>query len=166
LGSILIDSGDITESELQQCVEEQCIEVLSRVISASSGNFVFHADARVSPRTEIVPLNSDRILLEAARRTDSLAALRGMLPDDGAPLMLNIDIENSADALNDAEVSIASALYNRSANLRELSASVPFDDATLWQILISMRAQGWVVDGERGFSSALAQMPTIHVAAD
>ena len=88
LGSILIDGGFITEAQLHQCIEEQCIEVLARIIAAESGIFVFHRESRVSPQTEIVPLNSDRILLEATRRTDEITRLRTMLPDELAPLML------------------------------------------------------------------------------
>jgi hypothetical protein len=166
LGSILIDDGYITEAELQLCVEEQCIEVLSHVISASSGNFVFHAGSRVPPGTEIVSLNSDRILLEAARRTDTLAALRGMLPEDSAPLMLSPDIDDNADTLTDTEVLVASALYDRPANLRGLSSSIPVDNATLWQTVIGMRARGWIVDARRSISPELEPLPTIHVAAD
>lgn len=166
LGSILIDGGYITESELRQCVEEQCIEVLSRVISASSGNFVFHADTRVSPRTEIVALNSDRILLEAARRTDSLAALRSLLPDDSAPLALSPEIDSGADALSDSEILVASALYSGPASLRDLSSAVSLDDATLWHTVISMRAQGWIVDASQSVSVESAPLPTTRVAAD
>src|SRR5215216_740410 len=41
LGTILIERGLITEAELAKCVEEQCIEILARVIAADRGMFVF-----------------------------------------------------------------------------------------------------------------------------
>ena len=46
LGSILIDGGFISEAQLHQCIEEQCIEVLARIIAAESGIFVFHGESR------------------------------------------------------------------------------------------------------------------------
>jgi hypothetical protein len=165
LGSILIDGGYITESQLHQCVEEQCIEILSRVISADSGIFVFHADARIAARTEIVDLNSDRILLEATRRTDEMTALRERLPDDQAPLMLSANIDHDADTMNDTEIIVASALFGVTASMRDLGERVPIDDLTLWQTVIAMRDRGWIVAGAHDVSAA-QDLPQIHVAAD
>jgi hypothetical protein len=145
LGTILIENGFITEQQLHQCVEEQCIEVLARVIAAVSGIFVFHRDAKVSPKTEMVPLNSDRILLEATRRTDELAALKSILPGESSILMLSPDIDNQADQMADAEIQIASALYGRPASMRELTARVALEEVTLWKTIVSMRSRGWLV---------------------
>lgn len=145
LGTILIDSGFISEAQLHQCVEEQCIEVLARVIAADSGIFVFHRDAKVSPKTEIVPLNSDRILLEATRRTDELTALKSILPGESAILMLSPDIDNQADQMADPEIQIASALYGRPASMRELSARVTLEEVVLWKTIVSMRSRGWLI---------------------
>lgn len=145
LGTILIENGFISETQLRQCVEEQCIEVLARVIAAESGIFVFHRDARVSPKTEIVPLNSDRILLEATRRTDELTALKSILPDESSILMLGPDIDNQADQMGDSEIQVASALYGRPANLRELTARVSLEETALWKTVVSMRSRGWLV---------------------
>jgi hypothetical protein len=166
LGTILIDGGYITESQLHQCVEEQCIEVLARIIAAEAGIFVFHRDDRVSPKAEIVPLNSDRILLEATRRTDEFLALRAMLPDAVAPLLLGPSIDNDADEMSDIEVTVASALYERVSNLRDLTERLPFDDATLWRTVLHMRERGWIVVGQRELTFAETAFQQIHVAAD
>lgn len=145
LGTILIENGFISDAQLRQCVEEQCIEVLARVIAADGGIFVFHRDARVSPKTEIVPLNSDRILLEATRRTDELSALKALLPSETATLMLSPDIDSQADQMTDHEIQVASALYGRPANLRELTARVALEEVTMWRTVVSMRSRGWIV---------------------
>ena len=166
LGKILIDGGFITEGQLRQCVEEQCIEVLARVIAAEAGIFVFHRDARVSPKTEIVPLNSDRILLEATRRTDEISSLRSALPDEDAPLMLGPTIDNDADRMTDNEVLVASLLYEKPTSLRELTVRVPFDDVTLWRTVLQMRERGWIIAGRSDVTYADPELPQVHAAAD
>jgi len=166
LGSILIDGGFITEAQLHQCIEEQCIEVLARIIAAESGIFVFHRESRVSPQTEIVPLNSDRILLEATRRTDEITRLRTMLPDELAPLMLGPTFESEADKMSDNEIVVASALYEKPTNLRELTDRVPFDEVTLWRTILHMRERGWIIAGKSDVAFTEAGLQQIHVAAD
>jgi hypothetical protein len=166
LGSILIDGGFITERQLHQCIEEQCIEVLARIIAAESGIFVFHRDGRVSPKTEIVPLNSDRILLEATRRTDEITTLRSRLPDESAPLLLGPAIENDADAMSDNEIVVASALFEKPTNLRELGDRVPFDDVTLWRTVLAMWERGWIIAGQTDTAFTGSGLRQIHVAAD
>jgi len=147
LGTLLIEASFITEQQLHRCVEEQCIEVLARVIAAEAGIFVFHRNARVAPSTEIVPLNSDRILLEATRRTDELAELKARLPELDAPLMLGETIEQDAHQLVDNEIAVASALFGKPSSLRELSSQVNLEDVALWRTVIRMVEQGWVVSG-------------------
>lgn len=145
LGTILIEAGFITEPQLHQCIEEQCIEVLARIIAADRGVFVYHRGERVSPKMEIVPLNADRIMLEATRRTDELSALRARLPDELTPLMVGSLVDERADQMDDVEVQIASALYSNPISLSDLAAIVPIEDATLWRAVVSMREQGIII---------------------
>ena len=147
LGTLLIEAGFITEQQLHRCVEEQCIEVLARVIAAEAGIFVFHRDARVAPKTEIVPLNSDRILLEATHRTDDMTELKSRLPDQDAPLMLAETVEQDAHLLVDNEIAVASELYGKASCLRELGDQVNIENVVLWRTVIRMIEQGWVVSG-------------------
>lgn len=161
LGTLLIEAEFITEQQLHRCVEEQCIEVLARVIAAEAGIFVFHREQRVAPSTEIVPLNSDRILLEATRRTDELTDLRARLPDLDAPLMIGETIEHDAHQLVDNEVAVASALFGKASSLRELSAQVNLEDVALWRTVDRMVGQGWIVSG----SASERQRPTTTTSA-
>lgn len=147
LGTLLIEERFISEQQLHRCVEEQCIEVLARVIAAEDGIFVFHCDQRVAPTTEIVPLNSDRIMLEATRRTDELTELRTRLPDTDAPLMLGETIEQEAHLLNDNEIAVASALFGTTSSLRDLGGYVNLEDVVLWRTIDRMIGQGWIVTG-------------------
>ena len=145
LGTILIEGGFITEAQLHQCIEEQCIEVLARVIAAEAGVFVFHRGEQTSPRTEIVPLNPDKIMLEATRRTDELSALRAQLPDMLTPLRVSEMVDSMADQLTDIEIQIASILFENPTSVRNLMLVVTIDDATLWRTIVSMRVRGLVV---------------------
>src|SRR5262249_17263544 len=131
LGTILLARGWITETELARCVEEQCVEILARVIAADRGMFVFQRSAAQPNRTENVPLNSDRILLEATRRTDELMALRSLLPDPSTPLMLTPTIDEVADTLTEAEVFVAATLQAGAATLAEVAGSVVMDEPAL-----------------------------------
>jgi hypothetical protein len=147
LGQVLLKGGYISEAQLAECIEEQCIEVLARIISAQEGIFVFYPNAPAPPGTELVPLNADRILLDASRRTDELVLLRELVPNERAPLELTETVDEIADLLSDAEVVIAAALKPGSASLADLCELGVMDELTLWRTLISMRERGLVIVG-------------------
>jgi len=48
LGTILLSRGLVTEAQLSRCVEEQCVELLARVIAAHHGTFLY-TEAAVAP---------------------------------------------------------------------------------------------------------------------
>lgn len=154
LGTILIARGWITEGELARCVEEQCVEILARVIAADRGMFAYQRSANPPKRTENVPLNSDRILLEATRRTDELMALRGLLPDPSTPLMLSPKIDEVADKLTEAEVFVAATLQAGAASLAEVASSVVMEESALWRTIIALRERGLLLVGLRNDDSA------------
>jgi hypothetical protein len=147
LGTILIERGWITEAELTRCVEEQCVEILARVISADRGIFVYQRGATLPKRTENVPLNSERIVLEATRRTDELVTLRSLLPDPTAPLMLSPNIDEVADTLTDQEVFVAATLQSGATSLAEIAGSVAMEEIVLWRTVISLRERGLLLFG-------------------
>jgi hypothetical protein len=144
LGTILVHEGFITDQQLNHCVEEQCIEVLSRIIAAENGVFVFHLGERASPRTEVVPLNPDRILLEATGRTDELSALKASLPDPMVPLTVTDLVDRYADQLTDIEIQITAALFRNPTNLRDLEMMVSASDVEIWRTVISLRERAIV----------------------
>lgn len=154
LGSILIQNGYVSEAQLTRCVEEQCIEILSRVIAAQQGIFVYHAGATVSAQTEIVPLNADHIVIEATRRTDELSTLRGLIPNEDAPLMLASRADFATDSLSDSEVFVVATLQAGASSLRELASRLAMDEVALWRTIIGMRERGLLVTGDMTVSGA------------
>jgi hypothetical protein len=147
LGSLLLQHSYVTEAQLSHCVEEQCVEILSRVIAVEHGIFIYHKGVAVPARTEIIPLNADRIILEATRRTDELVRLRDLLPDEHSPLMLTMEIEAVAETLSDAEVSVAAALQAGALSIVELASRLSLDNVSLWRTIVSMRERGLIVAG-------------------
>jgi hypothetical protein len=145
LGKVLLDRGVLNQEQLARCVEEQCIEILSKVIAAESGSFVFSPGETMAPANHI-PLNADRIMLEATRRTDELLNLRSMLPDSETPLMIGPDLDALADTLSDAEVFIAATLQTAPATFNEIAARLSMEPATLWSTIIGMRQRGLLID--------------------
>jgi hypothetical protein len=157
LGKLLVERGVISEQELAKCVEEQCIEILARVISATTGVFLFDRGATPSVKAELVPLNSDRIMLEATRRTDDLAALRSQLPSADAVLMLNPAIDRLAEQLSDVEIYVAATLQAGASTLRELSERLAMDDLSLWRTVISLRSRGLLTAGREAAMNVLVE---------
>lgn len=148
LGSILLGRGWITQEQLGSCLEEQCIDALARVIAADRGVFLYSAGVVPPQRAELVPLNGDRILIEAMRRTDELITLRRLLPAPTAPLALGPVVDEVADTLGDAEVLVAATLVSGAATLAALTDRVAMDELLLWRTVISMRERGLLLVGD------------------
>ena len=144
LGKVLLDRGVLNHEQLTRCVEEQCIEILSKVIAAESGIFVFTPGETTAP-TNQSPLNADRIMLEATRRTDELLKLRTMMPDSETPLMIGPDLDALADTLSDAEVFVAATLQSAPATFAEIAERLSMEPAALWSTIVGMRDRGLLV---------------------
>jgi hypothetical protein len=158
LGSILIDRGWISEEELAYCVEEQCVEILARVISADHGIFVYNRGARLPIKNEFTPLNADHIVLEATRRTDELTRLKELLPGPSAHLMLTDRVDEVADTLSDTEIMVASALHSGISTLSELTTHMAMDDLALWRTVLSMRERGLIASSQ---STPVPALPAV-----
>lgn len=155
LGEILIDRGWISEEELAYCVEEQCVEILARVIAAEHGIFVYNRGAGAPLRNEQSPLNADHVVLEATRRTDELQRLRGLLPGPNARLALTPRIDEQAETLSDIEVMVASALHSGAQTLGELTGMLSMDELGLWRVILSMRERGLIASFQSNETPAL-----------
>jgi len=142
LGTIVIERGWVTEEKLAQCIEEQCVEILARVIGADRGMLVFQRSASRPKQTESVPLNSDRIVLEAIRRTDERAARRGLLPDPGAPLLLSPTMDEVANHLSAPEAFVVASLRAGAASLAEIADSSVMEESVLQHAVIALRERG------------------------
>ena len=92
--------------------------------------------------------------------------LQAMLPDELAPLMLGPTFESEAEKMSDNEIVVASALFEKPTNLRELTDRVPFDEVTLWRTVLHMRERGWIIAGQSDAAFTETGLQQIHVAAD
>lgn len=147
LGKVLLDNEILTREQLTHCVEEQCIEILAKVIASDVGMFAFTPDPNPGTGSIDSPLNTDRIVLEATRRTDELARLKTLLPDSDTPLMITTDLDALADTLSDAEVFVAATLQTAPATFNDISSRLSIDPAALWKTILSMRERGLLTAG-------------------
>lgn len=147
LGRILVDRGWLAEYDLARCVEEQCIRAMARVIAGDSGVFVWTRGTRASMGVEVVPLNTDRILLEAIRRTDELMMLSDRLPPPDAPLLICTWKDDAIESMTEAEFQIASALQSTAGSLAELTEQVALEEVAIAQTVVSMRERGLILAG-------------------
>lgn len=74
LGRLLLARGWATIEDLTHGLEEQGVAVLAKVMAADAGTLVFRQNVPVPPRTALIPLRVDRIILEAIRRLDERSA--------------------------------------------------------------------------------------------
>jgi Domain of unknown function (DUF4388) len=135
LGGLLIKYQYITEPQLSMGVEEQCVEILSRVIVGDSGSFVYSPDASLPARTEIISLHADRIIIEAIRRSDELGKLREQLPDMNSILELTANVDAISGTLSDDELVVATELQHASDTIKELSYRLAMDQLALWKAI-------------------------------
>jgi hypothetical protein len=154
LGRLLLEYDFISERQLLACVEEQCIQILSRVISADQGVFVFHVSATVPSGTEVVPLNADRIVLEATQRTDELVRLRALLPHADTPIRLTAIADELADTMSDDEVTVAASIHSGAITVADVRISTGLDETALLHALLGMLQKGLVVAVEPALSAS------------
>jgi hypothetical protein len=160
LGRVLLSYDFVTEEQLSACVEEQCVEILARVISASDGIFAYHQESSAPPGTLIIPLNADRIVLEATRRSDELSTMRNLLPKEQAPLMLSDTIEEVAETLTDLEVYLAATMQPGPISIREIASMGLMDELELWRTVLSLRERGHIIVATSDDLSTVASTPT------
>ena len=145
IGEVLMRKGWITESDLQHCLEEQSIEVLSRVMSSGPGLFTFEAGLKVDGGAEITPLEPMALLKIAEERTAALATLQEQLPNHLTPIFLNLP----ATALAEVQLSfgapegiVLNVLRTGPKTYPELSAHSALDDLTLGVAVITLLEEG------------------------
>jgi len=147
LGRLLVARGWVTEADLVRCVEEQCIEVLARVLVARDGVFLYVNGVTAPANLAIVPLDADHVLAEATRRTDELRVLRGLLPTPTAPLLVTPRIAEAMGELTAAEEQVAKILRGGAGSLAELAEKLPLDEITLGRTVLGLRDRGFLLGG-------------------
>jgi hypothetical protein len=148
LGRILVERGWVKPADLARCVETQCVEILARIIVAEQGSINFTRGPVPLLGPDQPPINADRVLLEATRRSDELAALRPLLPPAAAPLMVASGVEAVLAGLSDDEILVAATLQSSAGSLAELTERLALDELVIWRAVLAMRERGLLVAGE------------------
>jgi hypothetical protein len=148
LGRTLVMEGIVSRGDLAVTIEEQCIEVISRILDFDTATFLFAADDPIINSIEIVPLNTDHVLQQAAKRHQERMATRAMdllLPPPSVRLKLAVQLALVSVQLTDPELLVALAVDRGTATLDGLAVTVPLDRLTLRRTVIGLMERGYLV---------------------
>jgi hypothetical protein len=148
LGRFLIADGVITRADLAAGVQEQCVEVISRILEFDTGAFLFAGDDPVLNTIEVVPLDTDHLLAQATIRQRERMATRAMdllLPPPSVRLKLAVQLALVSVNLTDPELLVALAVDRGTATLDGLAVTVPLDRLTLRRTVIGLMERGYLV---------------------
>lgn len=161
LGAILIDRGWITHADLDRCLEDQSIEVLSRAMTEENGMFVFDVGVAPARPPETRPLDALALLQYAQERGEALAKLREQLPAPSAPLFLAAGAfadPSLADSLSAPEAMVVNVLRGGPKSYGELTTHLALDELSLGVAVITLLAGGTIVTaGPRAASKPAAR---------
>lgn len=144
LGQILIDNGSVSHAQLTDGIVEQCVAVLARIVSATEGSFVYTPQATIPPRLTAIPLDADRILLEAARRVDELSSLHSLLPDPSRHLVVTAAADRKGLLLTETEKHVIAALRNGAGSFEEVAGQVEMEEPLILLTLAFLQDRGLV----------------------
>lgn len=147
LGAMLVAEGALTLEALAVTVEEQAVEVLSRVLSLERATFLLIADEPLPAGMEIVPLDTARVMDAAVRRQTERASSRAMqrlLPRRDVPLLLTVHLALISHHLTDAELLVALQVDRGGATLDHLVGTLPLDMLTVKRTLIGLMERDFV----------------------
>lgn len=149
LGEVLVGRGWVSEEQLVSCIHEQCVTVLVRVLTAAGGTFIWESGVAVSARVPLVPLDPERVLLDALRRVDELGHLRALVPPAWAPLAPSMRVGAAEAPLDRLEAQVMAALRGGASSWAEIAELVPIDEAALLKTLKGLLDRDLVAAGER-----------------
>jgi hypothetical protein len=145
LGEVLLERGWITESDLQRCLEEQSIEVLSRAMSSGPGLFTFDGGMMLDSSSDLAPLEPLALLKIAEERTAALATIQDQLPNHLTPIFLSVSGPELAEiqlSVGPSEVIVLSLLRTGPKTYPELAAQSALDELTLGVAVITLMEMG------------------------
>lgn len=148
LGRVLLSAGAISRADLAAGVEEQCVEALSRILDFDTDTFLFAGDDPLVNAIEVVPLDTDRLLVQAALRQRERMATRAMdllLPPPSVRLKLAVQLALVSVKLTDPELLVALAVDRGTTTLDGLAVTVPLDRLTLRRTVIGLMERGYLV---------------------
>lgn len=141
LGGALMSEGAVTRAALLATVEEQIVEILSRVICADDAMLTVIADEPVPEGIELADFETDELLEEAHRRHFRRAAVRAMqrlLPAHDSLLRLTTPLALISASLTDPELLVALQVDKGGMTLERLGTVLPLDPLVLKRTVISL----------------------------
>ena len=141
IGEVLLARGWITADDLNRCLEEQSVEVLSWAMSVGPGVFTFDAGQTVRSANEITAMEPVALLKVAVERSDALAVLRDRLPDHLTPLFLNVPVATVPDLqrlLDPPEALVVGILRSGPRTYPEVLAMSALDELTLGAAVLTL----------------------------
>ena len=141
LGAVLLRKGWITETDLQQCLEEQTIEVLSRAMCSGPGLFTFDASQTVERASDAGPMDPMILLKLAVERTGALAVLQKRLPNHLTPIFLNVPLAMIGElqlSLDPPEATVLNLLRSGPRTYPELLAQSALDELSLGAAVLTL----------------------------
>ncbi len=150
LGAALMSEGAVTRAALLATVEEQIVEVLSRVICAEDAMMMVIADEPVPDGIEVADFDTDELFEEAHRRHFRRASARAMqrlLPAHDAPLKLGTHLALISAQLTDPELLVALQVDKGSMTLERLGTVLPLEPLALKRTVISLFEREYLTVG-------------------
>jgi len=147
LGGALIADRAVSREDLADGVKEQAIEVLSRIMALSEATYLLHSDEPLPAGIEIVPLDTQHLLSEAAERhlsRESTRVMQRLLPPVDARLHLTVQLALVSYALTDAELLVALRVDRVGTTLQRLGETLLLDPLTLRRSVISLLERGYI----------------------
>jgi tetratricopeptide (TPR) repeat protein len=80
LGEILVEKGWIDRAALERVVRRQVEEAIFQLFTWTQGSFYFEPDQRPEGEVDLVSINPEGLLLEAARRVDEWSLIQKKIP--------------------------------------------------------------------------------------
>ena len=147
LGAALVEEGAVTRADLVATVEEQIVEILSRLIGIEEATVLLIADEPLPAGIEVSDFDTDALLAEANVRHARRAAVRAMqrlLPAHDVELALSVQLALVSYKLADSELLVALQVDKGAMTLDRLGTIVPLDPLTLKRAVISLLERGYL----------------------
>ncbi|MCI0597307.1 MAG: DUF4388 domain-containing protein, partial [candidate division Zixibacteria bacterium] len=115
IGEILVKSGFVSRSQMEEAVRRQVEELIYRLLHWEVGNFKFYENEFPTEEEVLIHISTENLILEGVRRLDELEEVKQRLPEFGTVLIVKpIPSQRTRDvALKGDEWNILSLIDGR-----------------------------------------------------
>lgn len=148
----MVDEGAVSRADLVATVEEQIVEILSRLVGIEDATVLMIADEPLPTGIELSDFDTDALLEEANVRHARRAAVRAMqrlLPAHDVELALSVQLALVSYKLADSELLVALQVDKGAMTLDRLGTVLPLEPLTLKRAVISLLERGYLATVSR-----------------